>query len=212
MKQWNVAILGTGAIAAVMADTLNGMEEARLYAVGSRTLDRARAFAEKYGAEKACGSYEELVADPQVELVYIATPHSEHWANALLCIRAGKPVLCEKAFTANAAQAREVFAEAERRVVLAHRNEVAVIAEHLRIFLQISPVYAVDAVRGVETVVHALLVTQGFFACLNERYALRREHGGLRQQVEAYEFVLRYAGNAGAEAVNQAHVVMATDV
>lgn len=117
MKQWNVAILGTGAIAAVMADTLNGMEEARLYAVGSRTLDRARAFAEKYGAEKACGSYEELVADPQVELVYIATPHSEHWANALLCIRAGKPVLCEKAFTANAAQAREVFAEAERRGV-----------------------------------------------------------------------------------------------
>ena len=80
MKQWNVAILGTGAIAAVMADTLNGMEEARLYAVGSRTLDRARAFAEKYGAEKACGSYEELMADPQVELVYIATPHSEHWA------------------------------------------------------------------------------------------------------------------------------------
>ena len=117
MKQWNVAILGTGAIAAVMADTLNGMEEARLYAVGSRTLDRARAFAEKYGAEKACGNYEELVADPQVELVYIATPHSEHWANALLCIRAGKPVLCEKAFTANAAQAREVFAEAERRGV-----------------------------------------------------------------------------------------------
>ena len=125
MKQWKVAILGTGAIAAVMADTLNGMEEARLYAVGSRTLDRARAFAEKYGAEKACGSYEELMADPQVELVCIATPHSEHWANALLCIRAGKPVLCEKAFTANAAQAREVFAEAERRGVFiteARRN------------------------------------------------------------------------------------------
>ena len=67
MKQWNVAILGTGAIATVMADTLNGMEEARLYAVGSRTLDRARAFAEKYGAENfgdaSRAAVEAMIAD-----------------------------------------------------------------------------------------------------------------------------------------------------
>ena len=117
MKQGNVAILGTGAITALMADTLNRMPEARLYAVGSRDEARARAFAQKYGAQAAYGSYEAVVADPQVDLVYIATPHSEHAAHALLCIRAGKPVLCEKAFTANARQARDVFVEAERRGV-----------------------------------------------------------------------------------------------
>lgn len=117
MKRWKVAILGTGAIAALMADTLNRMPEAQLYAVGSRDEARARDFAAAHGAERAYGSYEELVADPQVELVYIASPHSEHAAHALLCIRAGKPVLCEKAFTANARQARDVFAEAEHRGV-----------------------------------------------------------------------------------------------
>lgn len=117
MKQGNVAILGTGAIAALMADTLNRMPGARLYAVGSRDEARARAFAQKYGAQAAYGSYEAVVADPQVDLVYIATPHSEHAAHALLCIRAGKPVLCEKAFTANARQARDVFVEAEHRGV-----------------------------------------------------------------------------------------------
>ena len=77
MKRWKVAILGTGAIAALMADTLNRMPEAQLYAVGSRDEARARDFAAAHGAERAYGSYEELVADPQVELVDIASPHSE---------------------------------------------------------------------------------------------------------------------------------------
>ena len=104
-----IGIIGAGSIAANMAKTLREMEDASGYAIAARDLDRAEAFAEKWGFEKAYGSYEELVTDPEVELVYIATPHSHHYEHARLCIAHGKPVLCEKAFMANAAQAREII-------------------------------------------------------------------------------------------------------
>lgn len=112
-----IGILGAGNIARNMAKTLNAMEDATLYAVGAREKERAEAFAKEYGAEKAYGSYEELVSDPEVELIYIATPHSHHFAHAKLCIEHGKPVLCEKAFMANAEQAKEICKLAEERNV-----------------------------------------------------------------------------------------------
>ncbi len=108
MRAMNVGIIGTGDIAAVMAKTLKYTKHAKLYAVASRGSEKAAAFARQYGARKAYGSYEELVKDPKVQLIYIATPHSEHYANAKMCLLAGKPVLCEKAFTVNAAQAEEL--------------------------------------------------------------------------------------------------------
>ncbi len=114
----NVAILGAGGIGATMAQTLNKMKTARCYAVGSRSKDKAAEFAKKYGCKKSYGSYEELVADKKVDLVYIATPHSEHYEHARLCIENGKAVLCEKAFTANAAQAEELIALAKEKNVL----------------------------------------------------------------------------------------------
>ena len=77
MKKLKVGILSTGNIAGVMAVTLNGMKEAELYAVASRNIEKAQAFAGKFGASRAYGSYEELVADEQVDLVYVATPMSE---------------------------------------------------------------------------------------------------------------------------------------
>lgn len=113
----NVGILGTGKMAAVMADTILQMKGVRLYAAASREKVKADIFAGKYGAKKAYGSYEELAADKKVDLIYIATPHSEHFANAKMCIENGKPVLCEKAFTANAAQAEELFQLAEEKGV-----------------------------------------------------------------------------------------------
>jgi len=116
----NVAVMGTGNIACTMAETLNKMRNVKCYAVASRTKERAEVFAGEYGFKKAYGSYEELVKDKNVELVYIATPHSEHYRNAMLCLENGKPVLCEKAFTANAAQAKELFAyAAEKKVFIA---------------------------------------------------------------------------------------------
>ena len=112
-----VGILGAGRIAATMAKTLNGMKEAQCYAVASRSLEKAEAFAQKNHVEKAYGSYEEMLSDENVDLVYIATPHSHHLEHGKLCISYGKPVLCEKSFTANAAQARELLDYAAEKKV-----------------------------------------------------------------------------------------------
>lgn len=118
----NIAILGCGVIASIMARTLREMKRRgapiRLYAAAARSLDRAQAFCEKEGFDVPYGSYEELAQDPAVDLVYIATPHSHHAQQAKLCIENGKAVLCEKAFTANAMQAREVLDLAKEKGVL----------------------------------------------------------------------------------------------
>ncbi len=112
-----VGILGTGWIAEKMAVTLSPLEGYECYAVASRTKEKAEAFAQQFGIEHAYGSYEELVEDPEVELVYIATPHSHHYQHSKLCIEHGKAVLCEKAFTANAREAEELFRLAEEKGV-----------------------------------------------------------------------------------------------
>jgi predicted dehydrogenase len=88
-------------------------------AAGSRSLERAQAFAAEFGVERAYGSYESLVDDPEVDAVYIASPHSQHHEHALLALSAGKPVLVEKAFTRNAAEAVEVVEAARAKGLLA---------------------------------------------------------------------------------------------
>lgn len=115
----NVAILGAGIIATSMATAINGLDDSVVaYAVAARDLARAEEFKEKWGFKKAYGSYEEMLADPEVDLVYVATPHSHHFEHAKLCIESGKAVLCEKPFTANAKQAEELFALAKEKKVL----------------------------------------------------------------------------------------------
>lgn len=113
----NMAVMGTGNIAATMAGTMKSVPEVRRYAVASRERSRAESFAREYGFKQAYGSYEELVRDKKVDLVYIATPISEHYENMKLCIENGKAVLCEKAFTLNEEQAKEIFALAEEKNV-----------------------------------------------------------------------------------------------
>lgn len=114
-----IGILGAGGIASVMARTVNGMDNACAEAVANRDLSKAQEFADKWNVRKAYGSYEEMLNDPEVELVYIATPHSHHYAHAKLCLEHSKHVLCEKAFTANAAQAEELFRiAADRRLLI----------------------------------------------------------------------------------------------
>lgn len=103
-----VGFLGTGRIAKTLAKTFAQIEGVELYAVASRTLEKAEAFAKENGFVRAYGSYAELTEDSAVELVYIATPHSKHYEDMKLCIAHGKPVLCEKAFTMNSAQAKEI--------------------------------------------------------------------------------------------------------
>lgn len=118
VKKFHIGIMGSGNIAGVMAATVKKMKHVKLYAVASRDQVKADVFASKYGCKKAYGSYEELVKDKKVDLIYIATPHSEHFENAKLCIENGKPVLCEKAFTANADQAQRLIDMARERGVL----------------------------------------------------------------------------------------------
>jgi predicted dehydrogenase len=101
--------MGTGKIANTMANTIKKMKNVKCYGVASRSEDRARQFADEHGIKVAYTSYEEMVLDNKIDLIYIATPHSEHYANMKLCIENGKNVLCEKAFTANAAQAEEII-------------------------------------------------------------------------------------------------------
>lgn len=118
-----IGLLGAGNIAGTMAETLNGMrqqgrEDFALYAVAARDEARAKDFAETHGVEKAYGSYEAMLEDPLLDLVYVATPHSHHYEHIKLCLQAGKHVLCEKAFTVNADQAREVFRIAEEKSLL----------------------------------------------------------------------------------------------
>ncbi len=113
----NIGIMGAGNIASVMAETIKRMKGVRLYAVASREKIRAEVFAGKHGCKKAYGSYEELAKDSKIDLIYVATPHSEHFENAKLCLINGKPVLCEKAFTANAYQAEELFRIAQENGV-----------------------------------------------------------------------------------------------
>lgn len=102
----NWGILAPGGIAATFVRAARKFTRQRFVAAGSRSAERARAFADEHGIPNAYGSYEELVADPEVQAVYVASPHSEHRVHALLAIEAGKHVLVEKAFTRNAAEAR----------------------------------------------------------------------------------------------------------
>jgi predicted dehydrogenase len=111
-------VLGPGRIARSFATDLLLVPDARLVATGSRNLERARAFADEYGVPgevRAHGSYEELVADPAVDVVYVASPHALHEEHTMLALEAGKHVLCEKPMTLEAATTERLFAEAHER-------------------------------------------------------------------------------------------------
>ena len=115
-----VGIIGAGWIAEKAAITLNGLADCEAYAIASRSKEKAEAFAEKWKMRKAYGSYSELIADPSVDLVYVATPHSHHYDVTREALMAGKPCLVEKAFMANYRQAKEIVSLArERKVFLA---------------------------------------------------------------------------------------------
>lgn len=115
-KILNIAILGAGSIARKMATTVNMMEDhVRLAAVASRSLEKAQEFAKEFNIPKAYGSYEEMVSDKDVDLVYVATPHSHHARHMKLCLEHGKHVICEKAFTINGAETREIIALAKEK-------------------------------------------------------------------------------------------------
>lgn len=113
-----IGILGAGNIAAVLAETMNKMPEVECYGVASRDLKKAKQFAKSHSFQHAFGSYEDMLADQNIELIYIATPHSHHYRHIKMCLDAGKHVLCEKSFTVNEKQAAEVLRIAEEKGLL----------------------------------------------------------------------------------------------
>jgi len=114
MKNHKWGILAPGKMSAKFTKGIRLFENAELYAVGSRDIERARKFSDEFGFRKYYGSYEELAADPDVEVVYIASPHSFHKEQTLLCLKNGKNVICEKAFAINTREVNEMIAEAKK--------------------------------------------------------------------------------------------------
>src|ERR1035438_2144825 len=112
-------ILGTGGIAHAFASDLRLTQSGVVSAVGSRSQASADTFAEEFGIEGRHASYESLVADANVDVIYVATPHPMHRDNAILALRAGKPVLVEKPFAMNAAEAREIVEAARENALFA---------------------------------------------------------------------------------------------
>lgn len=120
MENLRVGIIGAGWIAEKAAITLKNLEGASCYAIASRSLEKAQAFAEKWQVTCAYGSYSELIADENVDLVYVATPHSHHYDVTKEALENGKPCLVEKAFMANHRQAADIVRiSRERKVFLA---------------------------------------------------------------------------------------------
>lgn len=111
----NWGIVGPGAIAAGFADAMTAVEGAAIVAVGSRSLERATAFSERFGIRAAYGDYESVYHDPAVDVVYVATPQSRHAVDTIAALEAEKHVLCEKPFALNEEQARRMVEQARRR-------------------------------------------------------------------------------------------------
>lgn len=111
--RWGIA--APGSIADQMATALHTLDDAEIVAVGSRSPDRAAEFAERHTIPRSYGRYEDLYADPDVDIVYVASPHSAHCDMTVAALEAGKHVVCEKAFAMNAGQARRMVETARRR-------------------------------------------------------------------------------------------------
>jgi len=109
--QWG--ILGTGSIAHKFATGLSFLSDAELVAVGSRNIERADQFANRFDIPNRHPSYESLVSDPTIDIIYIATPHNLHQENTQLCLESGKAVICEKPFAINANQAKKMVESAQ---------------------------------------------------------------------------------------------------
>jgi predicted dehydrogenase len=116
-KKYRWGILAPGKMSAKFTRGLKLIDNVELYAVGSRDIKRAKQFASEFGFQKAYGSYEELAADSNVDVIYIASPHSFHYEHVMLCLKNRKAVICEKAFGLNYSEVKEMTDEAARQKV-----------------------------------------------------------------------------------------------
>jgi predicted dehydrogenase len=148
-------ILGCGRIARKFASDLRLVQDARLVAVGSRSQESAEAFAREFPVQRRHTSYEALAADPEVDVIYISTPHGLHYEHTLLCLQHEKAVLCEKAFAINLRQAREMIQLAKSRKVFLMEALWTKFSPHFNIMQQM-------IWEGKLGVVRSVLVNFGF--------------------------------------------------
>jgi len=116
-KKYKWGILAPGKMSAKFTRGLQLLDNAELYAVGSRDIARSKKFADEFGFKKYYGSYDELAADKEVDIIYVASPHSHHHEHVMLCLKNRKAVICEKAFSLTSREAEEMIAEARKQNV-----------------------------------------------------------------------------------------------
>lgn len=142
-------VIGPGRIAASFVQALRAHTEQRVVPVGSRDAERARAFADRFGIPSAYGSYAEVLDDAWVDIVYIASPHSEHYTHALMAIEAGKHVLVEKAFTRDAGEAEQLIEAAHKQGVFCMEAMWTRFLPHMDVVRQVLDLGLLGEVRTV---------------------------------------------------------------
>ncbi len=196
-------ILSTGNIAGKFATALSTLPDAELLAVASRDADKAKTFAKNHQIPRAYSSYEELANDPDIEVVYIATPHSEHLQNSLLCMHHGKSILCEKAFAVNAREAREMVRVAREENVFLME---AMIPRHIPLLHKV--MHWVDDGRiGEVRILKASRCARGQFT-MEARHLNPKLGGGSLLDVGVYviSFASMVFRKSPVEAVGLAHM------
>lgn len=160
MKVFNWGIIGPGRIAHKFAQDLQKLPNARVHAVASRSIERAQDFAQQYQASYHFGSYSELVNCPDLDVVYIATPHTGHFENTLLCLKHQIPVLCEKPLAVNLRQVqRMILAAQQSQTFLMEAIWTRFLPTHLKMWELIN--------QGVIGKVHSIKADFGFKATFN---------------------------------------------
>jgi predicted dehydrogenase len=202
-KKFRWGIISTGHISNKFAEALNFFPEAELIAVASRTLDKASAFASRHSIPKAYSSYQELADDPEIDVVYIGTPHAFHLEDAVLCMRKGKSVLCEKALTINAAEAREMVRVAREENVFLME---AMIPRHIPLLKKVVQ-WVKDGRIGEVRMVKATRCARGVFAP-GARHLNPELGGGSLLDVGVYviSFASQIFGKPPVEAVGLGHI------
>ncbi len=202
-KKIRWGIISTGHISGRFAEALEILPEAELTAVASRTQESAEEFAKKYNISKAYATYQELADDPDIDVVYIGTPHTFHLENSVMCMRKGKSVLCEKALTINADEAREMVQIAREENVFLME---AMIPRHIPLLKKVLG-WIKDGRIGEVRMVKATRCARGEFA-EGSRHLNPDLGGGSLLDVGVYviSFASQILGKAPLESVGLSHI------
>ena len=180
MKPIRWGILSTGVIAKNFASTVAKMNgETSVLAVASRTKESADAFADSYGIERRYDSYEALACDPDVDIVYVATPHSRHYEDMKLMLEHGKHVMCEKSFTVDAQQAKEIFGLAKEKNLFVME---AFWTKMLPVYREVERVIASGAIGEIR----AIAAQYGYTTAREERKFVPELAGGTLLDIGVY--------------------------